>query len=68
MSEWVKCSCKMPDDLTDVLVLLEDESMAVAHTTSGFWHASNVEASGYGGVDLDAYPMAWMPLPPPPSE
>lgn len=75
MSEWIKCSERMPEVWQDVLVCgvhghdgeksLTDFFVGF-RGTSGLWHAVNI--SGDYELELYGEPTHWMPLPEPPND
>ncbi len=60
MSQWIKCSDRMPDDYQDVLVTNGTE-IDLQFTVKGDWVLPNF---GYKDVKISH----WMPLPEPPED
>lgn len=67
MSEWIKCSERMPDHMQDVLFYnLEITNKLKLDTMSyGFYGAKGFTSYISGGTVTDTH---WMPLPEPPKE
>lgn len=73
MSEWIKCSERMPLELSDEhtdavdVIVTDGEMVGVCECRSGYMPYPWVEWSNYG--DIDAKQIThWMPLPEPPTE
>ena len=60
MSEWIKCSERLPEEDEAVLVWCpEYECFEIAWQHNSFW---------FNGFDMDYVPTHWQPLPPPPEQ
>lgn len=65
MSEWIKCSERMPEDYLPVLAFFDGLTTRLVYfdsTSKCWWLADNPSYIG------DFSPSHWMPLPPPPRE
>ena len=62
MSEWIKCSERMPEKLDDVLVSDGDNVEVMWRDCDGFW---DCWAPRNSNIDIDDV-THWMPLPEPP--
>lgn len=76
MSEWIKCSDRLPNGNQDVL-LSDGQWFSVGYVSlrrsppsESDWSPSNVEPTyeGTGWVRFDFKPTHWMPLPAPPAD
>jgi len=72
--QWIKCSERLPLDLSDRRVFREVEVIVTDGSVVGTceYQAGNMprewaEWSNYGDIDANKI-THWMPLPPPPSE
>lgn len=63
MSEWIKCSERMPNDFEDVLVSDGGNVEVMWRDCDGFW---DCWAPRNSNIDIDDV-THWMPLPEPPS-
>ena len=63
MSEWIKCSARMPGDFEDVLVSDGVYVEVMWWDCDGFWDCL---APRNSNIDIDDV-THWMPLPEPPS-
>lgn len=63
MSEWIKCSERMPDDFEDVLVTDGDNVEVMWRHRSGLWDYWAPRNPNISSNDV----THWMPLPEPPS-
>lgn len=59
MSKWIHCKIKLPNSLTEVLVMCNRGNMFVAFLEDNEWYL------GYAGYNL-SHITHWMPLPEPP--
>ncbi|WP_017521987.1 DUF551 domain-containing protein [Pseudomonas nitroreducens] len=76
MSEWIKCSDRLPEYQEDVIVLMPGGYIAAAYVSwlhsngNADWAPANVHSTydGIGRVVLDDVPTHWMPSPELPTE
>lgn len=74
--EWIKCSERMPDDDTEVVVADIDHGQIYSAAAAWFIHGrfslmEGLSASNYDGgaiIEINFPINHWMPLPEPPTE
>lgn len=71
--EWIKCSERMPLELSDEriesidVIVTDGDFVGVCECRGGYMPNPWVEWSAYGDIDPKDI-THWMPLPPPPTE
>lgn len=68
MSEWIKCSERMPETHSDVQVYCSDteEQFVAYYVGQSYFHYASYEKPEGGYVDIECNPTHWQPLPEPP--